>query len=151
MNKSQIEIISHSSFQTKRLGEFLGREILKKKRKSSLVIGLRGDLGGGKTTFLKGLARGLGIKEKILSPTFIIFRHYEIKNKNFKKFYHFDCYRIENEKDLLNLGLKEIFSKPENIIALEWSEKIETQLPRGCLIIELKFVNQKTRKINIKR
>ena len=75
------EYLSKSSSQTKKLGESLAKKFLKeKKQKGAKILGLEGDLGGGKTTFLQGFAKGLGLKEKILSPTFIIMRKFKIQN-----------------------------------------------------------------------
>lgn len=133
------EFITSSSAETKKLGRELGREIIKKKE--AVVIGLIGELGGGKTTFIQGLAKGVGVKEKILSPTFIIFR----KFKNKKPFYHFDCYRVK-EKDLLDLGFKEIISH-KNIVVVEWADKIKKIMPQNTIWINFKFINDKTRKI----
>lgn len=118
----------------------------------AFIIGLEGDLGGGKTSFLQGFAKGLGIKEKILSPTFVIMKKFIIpaqKTRFFKFFYHFDCYRMGTEKDVLELGFKEIISDPENIIAIEWAEKIKKTLPPKTLWINFKFINDKKRKITI--
>jgi len=144
-----MEIISNSVLETEALGEGMAVEMLKKKSNRALVFGLRGDLGGGKTTFLKGFAKGLGIKEPVLSPTFIIFRKYDLEGEKFKRFYHFDCYRIENEQEMLALGFNEIVSDPENIIAIEWSEKIEGILFKGIIRIGFEFINETTRKISV--
>ena len=127
--------------QTKKLGELLAKEILKTKpRKKALTLGLEGDLGGGKTTFLQGFARGLGIKEKILSPTFIIM-------KRFANFYHIDCYRIQKPKDILDLGFQEIINNPRNIVAIEWADKIKPLLPKNKILIKFKQINKNSRKI----
>ena len=78
----QQKSITNSSSQTKELGEKLAKKISKgKPKKAAFVIGLKGELGGGKTTFLQGFARGLGVKEKILSPTFIIMKKFQIPKK----------------------------------------------------------------------
>ena len=75
------EYITKSSAETKKIGEKTAEEILKRKlQKTAFVIGLKGELGGGKTTFLQGFAKGLMIKEKILSPTFVIIKRYKLKN-----------------------------------------------------------------------
>ena len=140
----EIKCLSKSPGQTKKLGEILAKEILKeKKQKKAFVLGLKGDLGGGKTTFLQGFARGLGIKEKITSPTFIIM-------KKFSNFYHFDCYRIRKPKELLDLGFKEIISNPQNIVAIEWAEKVRKILPKEVLILTFEFINKRTREIVLK-
>jgi len=145
--------------QTRKLGEKLAKEILRKKfGKTALVIGLEGELGGGKTAFLQGFAKGLGIKEKILSPTFVIYKKFKVQNPNvksnpkskFQNFYHFDCYRIQKSKEILDLGFKEIISNPENIVAIEWADKIKKIMPKDVVWIKFKFVDKKIRKIVFK-
>lgn len=138
------EFLTTSAGQTKKLGEKIAKDILMvKSGEKARVIGLVGDLGGGKTTFLQGFARGLGVKEKILSPTFIIVRR--IKN-----FYHIDCYRVKDSKELLELGFKEIISNPKNIVAVEWADRIRKIMPSGTRWINFDFIDSKIRKITIK-
>ena len=136
--------------QTKKLGRELAKEILESGLpEKAVIIGLKGDLGGGKTTFLQGFAKGLGIKENVLSPTFMIFRKY-ILSSPLKNFYHFDCYRIQDPQDLLALGFKEIVSDSRNIIAIEWVERVYKMLPQDIIMLEFEFVDENTRKISIK-
>ena len=142
--------ITKTASQTKKIGENLAKEIVKQKPgNTALVLGLHGDLGAGKTTFLQGFARGLEIKEKVLSPTFIILKKFQIPtNKVPQKrrlsvlrygyFYHIDCYRLKNEKDLEVLGFKEIMLNPKNIIAIEWPERISKILPKDMISINFK-------------
>jgi tRNA threonylcarbamoyladenosine biosynthesis protein TsaE len=144
---ARLVVITKSPAQTEKLGKILAKEVLKMKR--GIVLALEGDLGGGKTTFLKGFARGLKIKEKILSPTFILMRRFEIKNRKIKNFYHFDCYRIENEKEILNLGFKKIISLPKNLVAVEWAEKIRKILPKNVFLIKFKILGEKKREISL--
>ncbi len=144
------EYIAKSPKQTEKLGKETAKFLLKTFFKP-IIIGLTGELGSGKTTFLKGFAKGLGIKEKILSPTFIILRKFSIPDSKFQSFYHFDCYRLKKPKELLNLGFREIISGVKNIICLEWAEKIRRILPQKTLIIKFKFIDLKTRKITIKQ
>jgi len=108
-------------------------------RRKGTVLALEGDLGGGKTTFLQGFARGLDICDRIVSPTFIIVKKFPISHPYFKFFFHIDCYRIEKEKELVDLGIKEILSSPRNIVALEWAGRIQDLLPSGALRIGFKF------------
>ena len=133
--------ITKSYKETQKLGEIFALQLrsgqAKEKRKSAIVIGLSGNLGGGKTTFLQGFAKGLGIKERILSPTFVIQKRFAIKNRKFKNFYHIDCFRLKNNEDVLELGFKEIIKNPENIVAVEWAERIKKVLPKN--IISIKF------------
>jgi len=138
------ENITSGPIQTKKLGEKFAKEILEKKpKKTAFVVGLEGELGGGKTTFLQGFAKGLGIKEKILSPTFVIM-------KKFNDFYHIDCYRIEKPKELLDLGFKKITSNPKNIIAIEWADRIRKIMPKHTLWIKFDFINEKRRRITFR-
>ena len=117
------ENITSSITQTRKLAEKIAQKIIKKGLEGqAFVIGLKGNLGGGKTTFVQGFAKGFGIKEKILSPTFVIYKKFQSsKDLNF---YHFDCYRINNPKEIFELGFKKIISNPKNIVAIEWPEKI---------------------------
>ncbi len=155
--------LTNNYFQTRKLGEILAREILKTKPKSkALVVGLEGDLGGGKTTFLQGLARGLGINQKILSPTFVIMRKYEVRSTkkrrkrssglhtSYFRLYHIDCYRIQKPKEILELGFKKIVSDPQNIAAIEWADRIQKIVPKDAIWIEFEFIDKKTRKITVK-
>ena len=131
-----------------KLGETLAREILKTKpKKIAQILGLEGDLGGGKTTFLQGFARGLGIKEKILSPTFVILKKFEIGKVKSQYFYHVDCYRIKKPREILDLGFKEIIFNPKNIVAVEWSNRVRKILPKKIIILKFYFLGRNKRKI----
>lgn len=142
------QYLTVSPSQTKKLGETLAREILKTKpKKIAQILGLEGGLGGGKTTFLQGFARGLGIKQKILSPTFVIMKRFKVESLRFEGFYHVDCYRLKKPKEILDLGFKEIISNPQNIVVVEWADKIKKILPKNSLILKFKFVNKNSRKI----
>lgn len=112
------------------------------------MICLYGDLGAGKTTFVQGLAWGLGIKKRILSPTFIFIRQYKISPGH--TFYHIDLYRIEKMEDIQGLGLKEILADKNNIIIIEWPEKIKDILPRYAEEIFFKYIDENTREIKFK-
>lgn len=138
-------IITNNLEETQKLGEHLARNL------SSNVIALYGDLGTGKTTFVQGVAKGLGIKNKIISPTFIIMRAYEIKSNNqkIKCFYHLDLYRIENKKDLEELGIEEIMNDPQNVVVVEWAEKIKETLPKERIDIYFEYIDEKKRKITL--
>lgn len=142
--------LTNSPFQTKKLGAISAKKILtsNRKQKEAFIIGLQGDLGGGKTTFIQGFAKGLGIKQKILSPTFIIMRKFQVPGFKFQEFYHIDCYRIQSPKELLDLGFKKIISNPENIVAIEWVERIKKIVPKSALLIKFKFIDKNTRKIS---
>lgn len=143
--------ITKSPSKTKKLGEILAKKILKLgNKKIAVIIGLEGDLGGGKTTFLQGFAKGLGVKEKILSPTFVIMKKFKINHltiKQFSHFYHIDCYRIEKPKEILGLGFKKIIFNPQNIIAVEWADRIRKVMPKDITTLKFGFIDKNARKI----
>jgi len=132
---------TESSTATRKIAENLARKIIAQgpQKNGATVLALVGDLGAGKTTFVQGLARALGIKEKILSPTFLIFRKHKLVSRQspFAAFYHVDLYRIKNIKELRVLGFKKIFTNPKNIVAIEWAEKARRRLPRTSQWIRL--------------
>lgn len=154
--------LTNNPVQTKKLGERTAKDILKiPPKKKALVIGLTGQLGGGKTTFLQGFAKGLGLKEKILSPTFIILKKFQIPNpklqtnpksqfSKFQTFYHIDCYRVEKPKEILDLDFKKIISNSQNIVAVEWADRIRKIMPKKTIWIKFSFIEKNTRKIIIK-
>jgi tRNA threonylcarbamoyladenosine biosynthesis protein TsaE len=139
---------------TQKLGELFAKEVLEMpQQKNAVVIGLQGNLGGGKTTFLQGFAKGLGIKEKILSPTFVILKRFSAPGgpaSGWDNFYHIDCYRLKNHKDILELDFKNIISDPKNIVAVEWPEKIKKALPKNFTKIQFNSIDEKKREIIFK-
>ena len=144
--------LTNSPSETKKIGKILAQKIIERKwGKTALAIALQGGLGGGKTTFLQGFARGLGIKQKITSPTFVIIRKYKIQNTRHKiqNFYHLDCYRLGKPKEILDLRFKEVISNPENIVAIEWADRIRKIVPDDAIWIKFRFINKNIRKINI--
>lgn len=133
--------ITKSSKETQKLGQDLA------KSKNIRFLALFGNLGSGKTTFAQGFAKGLGIGERIISPSFIIVRKYELENRNF---YHIDLYRIENQNDIRGLGLEEIFNDPQNIVVIEWAEKMKDLLPKKRIEIYFDYLKENQRKITFK-
>jgi len=117
-----------------------------KNLKGGDILCLYGDLGSGKTSFVQGLAKGLGINRRIISPTFIIARHYEMGNLNF---YHIDLYRTQTTQDLLSIGLDEILENNSNIVAIEWAEKLNELLPKKRIDLKFEYIDEEKRKITI--
>jgi len=153
----QEKLTTNSAKETQKLGENFAKNILNLPSKNSAtVLCLNGNLGGGKTTFLQGFAKGLGIKERILSPTFVILKNFKIKNiatpknKYFSSFYHIDCYRLNKPTEILELDFKNIIKNPKNIVAIEWPEKIKKVLPKNIIKIDFKFIDENKREINFK-
>ncbi len=122
-----------------------------KKLKSGEVIGLVGDLGAGKTVFTKGLATGLGIKDNINSPTFVVMKVYEIANRKSQiaNLIHVDAYRLKSEKNLKNIGLEEYLNK-DNIVVIEWADRVKKILPKNTTHINIKHDQGDKRILEIK-
>jgi tRNA threonylcarbamoyladenosine biosynthesis protein TsaE len=156
-----MEIITQSASETKKLGEQTALDLLRRIRnkqsldsqsqesriKAGKVIALSGDLGSGKTTFIQGFAEGLGITNRLVSPTFILMRQYPIQSG---KLYHLDVYRLEKnaEEEARDLGLMEILSDPDNIVVIEWAEKIKNILPPNTQWIDFQYIDENARKIS---
>ena len=149
-HKMKNQYIATSPFQTKRIGKIFAKELLKKsKGRQIVIIGLIGELGSGKTTFLQGFAKGLGIKAKILSPTFIICRKFPLYGFSPRCFYHLDCYRIQRAKEMFQIGFREILAGPTNIVAIEWADKVQKILPKNTLMLKFEFIDENTRRITM--
>lgn len=129
------EIISKSADETTELAYRLGSLVQEK-----TVLTLKGDLGAGKTTFTKGLAKGLGIERNVNSPTFTIIKEY----KGRLPLYHMDVYRVEDEFE--DLGFQDYF-EGDGVTVVEWAQLIEEQLPEELLAIHIFYVSENERKI----
>lgn len=100
--------------------------------KGGEIICLHGNLGAGKTTFVKGVAEYFGInKDEIISPTFIIANHLKLSHNNIANIIHVDAYRIEDENNILESGILEYFGDKNSIIFVEWSENIKKYIPEN--------------------
>ncbi|MBI4120869.1 MAG: tRNA (adenosine(37)-N6)-threonylcarbamoyltransferase complex ATPase subunit type 1 TsaE [Parcubacteria group bacterium] len=113
------------------------------------VVGLYGDLGSGKTTFVKNIAEVLGISEPVVSPTFIIERVYAMHHAQFTHFIHIDAYRLKDGKELLRLGWDDIAKDPKNLVFIEWADRVEAVLPKDAIKIYFEGVDERTRKVRI--
>lgn len=118
---------------------------LKKGVEKATVVGLYGDLGSGKTAFVKKLAFIFGIKDDITSPTFVIIKKYSIDFKGFKNFVHIDAYRLDGGYELEAIGWKEMLDNPENLIFIEWPEKVSSVIPNDIRKIKCLFIDENTR------
>ncbi|OAS84690.1 MULTISPECIES: tRNA (adenosine(37)-N6)-threonylcarbamoyltransferase complex ATPase subunit type 1 TsaE [Metabacillus] len=132
----EFEFSTNSSEETLEIAKRLSEKV-----KKSDVVTLEGDLGAGKTTFTKGLAKGLGIKRNVNSPTFTIIKEYKDGRL---PLYHMDVYRLEDADE--DLGFDEYFHG-DGITVVEWAHLIEDQLPSERLDIKILYVNDSTRKI----
>lgn len=146
-----LEIATTSAKETQKIARMLAEELLRApRRRGARVVALKGDLGVGKTTFAQGFAAALGVKENVLSPTFVLMKIYglrprikgkskKIKNKKkeFRHLIHIDCYRIQSPKDMSHLGLRDLFKDKDALILIEWADRIKKILPADT--IRLKF------------
>lgn len=128
-----------SKEETQKVGERIAKNI-----KNGGIVCLYGDLGAGKTTLTQGIAKGLGIKKTVVSPTFILMRRYDLKNRFL---YHIDLYRLNSLEEVRGLGIEEITGDPKNIVIIEWPEKIESALPRPRREVRLKNISETEREI----
>lgn len=134
--------ISHSRDETIQFGESLGKRL-----SPNSIVCFKGDLGAGKTTLIKGIAKGTGYSqiEEVNSPTFVFMNVYSGK----KTLYHFDLYRLHNAEEFLSMGFDEYFYA-DGICCIEWSERIADLLPDNCIHIEMQHYEEGKRMIYIK-
>lgn len=150
-----MEYFSLSTAKTQDMAKGLAQDILRGKMSSqgAVVLGLEGELGSGKTTFVQGFAKGLGIKENITSPTFVLMKRFEVVdsvNQKFENLYHFDCYRLKGSEEILGLGFEGIIKDPKNIVVIEWADRIKTILPPDTTHIHFETKTPTDRKIILK-
>jgi tRNA threonylcarbamoyladenosine biosynthesis protein TsaE len=132
------------------LGEKIGRDL-----KPGAIVALYGELGSGKTTFIQGVLKGLGIQKRVISPTFVFIREYGLPTDlhgykhELTRIYHVDLYRINSLADARGLGLEEIFNDPKAIVAIEWAEKIKKILPKKRIDIHFQYLTNNQRKIKL--
>lgn len=130
-------VIKTKSFlETQKAGGEFAKEI-----KDGGVVCLYGDLGAGKTTFVQGVARALGIEGRVVSPTFIIVRKY-------KNFWHVDLYRMNSIEEIDGLGLAEICADPKNIVFIEWPERMGKLLPKKRWEVKFNQIGDNEREIS---
>ena len=151
---------SFSSDETRKFGELLAQRVINHsslilERRRAIVLALQGNLGAGKTTFTQGFFNGLGIKQRAISPTFVIMRRYRIpkrhetkdmrrggkRNSSLSHIYHFDAYRLKKAEDMEVLKFDATLSDPRNLILIEWPERIKDALPKTT--VWLKFEHGK--------
>ena len=140
-------VITENPKYTQRLGSELAKKLIRQRPKKALIVALEGELGAGKTTFIKGFSKALGIREKVHSPTFVLIHRHKIRGKNL---YHVDAYRLKSGKDLLKLGIKEIFANPKNIVLIEWADRVKRIIPKNAVWIRLEHLSKNERKVTIK-
>ncbi len=129
-------------------------------KRGATVIGLYGNLGAGKTTFVQTFAKHFGVEETVISPTFVIEKIYPIRTNGRKRptsngasefthLIHIDAYRLEKSEELLHLGWKEIISDPKNIILIEWPERVSDIMPEHIQIRLKVLDDENSREIEV--
>jgi len=146
--------ITTNSKQTRKMGEILAKEL-----KGGEIICLSGELGSGKTTFAQGVLKGLGAKKPYTSPTFVVMKEYHTtcntkhvtqnKIKSVRDVYHIDAYRV-GAKDILDLGWEEIIACANNIVIVEWAERIKAIIPKKAIWLTFEHLKDDGRKIILK-
>lgn len=118
------------------------------------VLALSGNLGAGKTAFAKMSAEILGVPGEITSPTFVIMKRYDISHSTavlgFKSLIHIDAYRLESGNKLLKIGFEEMLADKENLIIIEWPERVPLVIPTDATKLHFHFVDEKTREVDYK-
>lgn len=146
-----MEIISKNIKDTEKLAhDFVKKLLNEKEKKEATVVCLEGNLGAGKTAFVKEVAGALGIKKEfVTSPTFVIQKVYDLENKKFHKLVHIDAYRFDEAKEADILNVDVLFSQPHNLIFIEWPERMMPLIPKNSHWIWFSFINESTRKIKM--
>ena len=159
----KLEVLSQSLKETQALARLFLKEF--KNFDQPLILALSGNLGAGKTTFIQGFAKGLCIKDRVNSPTFFVMKSFLIPHKGRlavsgkprkelsvprgKRFlWHIDCWRLE-QSDFEYLGLKEILENRENVVCLEWAERVKKLLPGNAVLLKFEHLDGNKRKVTV--
>ena len=143
LNMQKIVITTKSAQETEAFAKQWGNSLV-----GGEVVLLRGDLGAGKTHFVKGLAQALGIYDVVTSPTFALHNVYYGKQLTLN---HFDFYRIEDSTEVEMTGLNEFFGQKGGVCAIEWSENVADLLPKNCIAVTIKKLSDNEREIAVER
>lgn len=123
-------------------------EVSKSAVTGATVVGISGDLGAGKTTFVQTLAKLLGVQDVVTSPTFTIMKGYETTaSELFSHLIHMDAYRIESDEELRPLRLSEILAQPKTLVCIEWAERIYETLPEDTHFLSFTMTGPEARQI----
>lgn len=139
MSQNALLFRSQSPEETARLAERLGRRLA-----PGSVVALYGELGSGKTCFIQGLVRGLGVPDHASSPTFVLIHEYRGRHP----VSHVDCYRVSNLEELLDLGIEELLDG-DGVTVIEWAERLEPLLPSRTVRVWIEGVGDEPREIQI--
>ena len=127
-----MQFVAKNLAQTDQFAKSLASKI-----KKGTIVTFTGDLGAGKTTFIKSLCHYLGVKDQVVSPSFTIINVYDGKCP----IYHMDLYRLESFDEALNTGCVDIINNLDGICFIEWPQVIQSVLPKGSISVNIKIVN----------
>lgn len=139
-----MKITTKNSTETTQLGKKFAQSL-----KGGETVALIGDLGGGKTTFIKGVAKGLGIKKPVRSPSFVLMNSYQVPGRKNLSLYHLDAYRLSPASDISSLGLNDTLGQPQAIVLVEWADNVMNKLKGITHTITFKVLEKDNREIII--
>ncbi len=145
-------LIRFKENQKRQISEKILNKVSKTKNKKAKVIALSGELGAGKTTLTKEIGKLLEIKNVIISPTFVIMKIYQTGEgskyySQFKKLIHIDAYRLDDPLELLKFGWGEMVDDKNNLIILEWPERVMGSTDKETFWVKLKHIDDETRSL----
>ncbi|MEK7516402.1 MAG: tRNA (adenosine(37)-N6)-threonylcarbamoyltransferase complex ATPase subunit type 1 TsaE [Patescibacteria group bacterium] len=130
-----------SEIETVRVAHEIARSL-----KGGDVVALTGELGAGKTTFVRGLARALGIRARVTSPTFLLMRCYALprgkSRRGIRHLCHVDAYRVRGAKELQSVGIEEYLTSPDTVTLIEWADRVRSILPRRLIHVRFRYGNK---------
>ena len=144
-----------SPHETAQLSKQILEKISNHEHTEAIVIALSGDLGAGKTTLTKGIADELGILDTVTSPTFVVLKKYDIPetsryHRYFSSLIHIDAYRLQDARDTKTIGLDEMIRDRQNIIIIEWPERVADIFSNNTIYINIEHHDINSRTISIK-
>ena len=143
-----LEVAIRNKKEMQKIAGMLAKELKPFSSHKAIVLALEGNLGSGKTTFTQGLASALGIREKVLSPTFVLVKIYQLpKSKKFKHLIHIDCYRLNSSKELEVLGFKSFLDDSSSLVVIEWADRVRKILPPDSTWISFRHGDKSNERI----
>lgn len=137
------KIVSTAEAMQQEAASFIAQ--LTPRRDGATIVALSGDLGAGKTTFTKGIAKALGVETEVTSPTFVIEKIYPLSGQKWERLIHIDMYRLNGAHELPAIGWDEFSKDTSNLIVIEWPEQVEGAMPEGTITIGFKDSENDTR------
>ena len=135
----------------KKTEEFASRFLstLTPAKNGATLVGLSGDLGSGKTTFVKYLAKALHVEEEIVSPTFILAKYYTLSGQKWKQMIHIDGYRLDVPDEIGVLKWEDMLADNNNLVFFEWPERIAERFPSTAKMLRFTFIDEQTRNVEV--